>query len=317
MATATPPPAPSADARLLDALRGVHWPARRAVRSGISGSHHSRMRGVSAEFTEYRPYRQGDDPRRLDWKLLARSDRAFIRLAIDRAVLPTSLVVDASASMAFPPDAADRDKWAQARRIALGLAAVARADGDPIGLMVAGGSAAGEGAALRTLAPRSRRGVLAEIARVLGGTRAGGSAALAAALAEARTIQRLVVLTDFLGDADGLLRVAREHVVGGGEVYAVHIIADQELDPPRRPVTAVDPEDRSVRRALTEDTRDEYRARLGAWCDAIALAWRAAGAHYALVPTGEAADRAVRRITGGNREARSGGAEASGPGAGR
>ncbi|HEU4565419.1 MAG TPA: DUF58 domain-containing protein, partial [Gemmatimonadaceae bacterium] len=55
---------------LLDALRGVRWPARRPVRGTTTGAHASRMVGVSPEFTEYRPYRQGDDPRRLDWKLL-------------------------------------------------------------------------------------------------------------------------------------------------------------------------------------------------------------------------------------------------------
>src|SRR4051812_43779474 len=87
---------------LLDAVRGVHWPSRRAVRAGGAGMHHSKMRGTSAEFTEYRLYRQGDDPRRIDWRLLGRSDRAYIRLATDRAVLPTTIVLDTSASMGFP-----------------------------------------------------------------------------------------------------------------------------------------------------------------------------------------------------------------------
>jgi len=80
---------------LLDAVRGVHWQARRAVTGALAGTHHSKQRGTSAEFTEYRFYRQGDDPRRIDWRLLARSDRAYIRLATDRAILPTMIVLDA------------------------------------------------------------------------------------------------------------------------------------------------------------------------------------------------------------------------------
>src|SRR5687768_18613293 len=119
---------------LLDALRGVTWPARRAARGSTSGTHRSRLRGVSPEFTEYRPYRQGDDPRRLDWKLLARSDRAYIRLADDHSVLATTIVVDASASMAFPT--ATLGKWRTACALAVGLAAVAHAGGDPVGLIV-------------------------------------------------------------------------------------------------------------------------------------------------------------------------------------
>src|SRR4051795_11963883 len=145
---------------LLDAVRGVHWQARRAVTGAIAGTHHSKQRGTSAEFTEYRLYRQGDDPRRIDWRLLARSDRAYIRLATDRAVLPTTIVLDASASMAFP--IATREKWRRAQEIAVGLAAVIHADGDPVGIAVAddiGG--------MRVVPPRTRRGVVGEIARVV------------------------------------------------------------------------------------------------------------------------------------------------------
>src|SRR5512147_1874098 len=119
---------------LLDAVRGVHWQARRTSGNAAAGTHQSKQRGTSAEFTEYRLYRQGDDPRRLDWRLLARSDRAYIRLATDRAVLPTSIVLDASASMAFP--VATRAKWQRAREIAIGLSAIVHADGDPVGVAV-------------------------------------------------------------------------------------------------------------------------------------------------------------------------------------
>jgi uncharacterized protein (DUF58 family) len=61
---------------LLDGVRGVHWTSRRAVPSGPAGTHQSRMRGTSAEFTEYRLYLQWEDPRVLEWRLHARSDRA-------------------------------------------------------------------------------------------------------------------------------------------------------------------------------------------------------------------------------------------------
>ena len=112
-------------ATLLDAVRGIRWPARTAVRGGIPGSHTSRLRGISAEFTEYRPYRQGDDTRRIDWKLFARSDRAYIRLSNDRAILPTMIVLDASASMAFP--VATNGKWMLSRRSSESRSAPSRA----------------------------------------------------------------------------------------------------------------------------------------------------------------------------------------------
>src|SRR6476646_9954255 len=122
-------------AALLDAVRGIRWPARAVVRGGIPGAHTSRLRGISAEFTEYRPYRQGDETRRVDWKLFARSDRAYIRLSNDRAILPTMIVLDASASMAFP--VATLGKWKLAAQLGVALGAVARNSGDPVGLVVA------------------------------------------------------------------------------------------------------------------------------------------------------------------------------------
>src|SRR5437899_10362725 len=112
---------------LLDAVRGVRWPAVRRVAGATLGAHPSRLRGNSSEFSEFRPYRQGDDPRRVDWRLLARSDRAFVRLTTDRATFSTSMIVDASASMAFPSPALD--KWRLARELAVGLASVAHGEG--------------------------------------------------------------------------------------------------------------------------------------------------------------------------------------------
>src|SRR5258708_18011859 len=114
---------------LLDAVRGVRWRAARRVTGATLGAHLSHLRGNSSEFSEFRPYRQGDDPRRLDWRLLARSDRAYVRLTTDRATFSTTVIVDASASMAFPQPA--RDKWRLARELVVGLASVAHGEGDP------------------------------------------------------------------------------------------------------------------------------------------------------------------------------------------
>jgi uncharacterized protein (DUF58 family) len=273
---------------LLDAVRGVHWPARRAVASPMPGAHHSKLRGTSAEFTEYRLYRQGDDPRRLDWRLLARSDRAYIRLATDRAVLPTTIVVDASASMAFP--AVTLAKWHHAQEMAIGLAAVAHADGDPVGLVVGGWRDTP-----LVVAPRTRRSVVAELARALDAVTPGGSAPLARAVAGMRT-PRLAIITDLLGDGEELLSVARMHVVAHGEVHLVHVVASEELDPPRRPLLALDPERHGLQRMLIEPTRAAYETQFAQWRTEMADTWRAAGAAYSEVVTTEPAAHAVRRI---------------------
>ena len=274
---------------MLDALRGVTWPARRTARGGAAGTHRSQLRGLSAEFTEYRPYRQGDDPRRLDWKLLARTDRAFLRITNDRTTLGTLIVVDASASMAFPEGA--RDKWVQGCRIAVGLAAVAHAAGDPVGVLVPS-----EGA-LRMFLPRTRRGVPGEVARLLDGILPSGAAPLAPSLALVRRASRLVLITDFLGDADALLRAARELVVAGTDVHAVHVVAAEEAEPTAAAILATDPEAPELQRPLAEASIDEYRRGFAAFRREVARSWREAGARYTEVLTVEPAPRAIRRIT--------------------
>ncbi len=275
---------------LLDAVRGVHWPARRLVTSAATGAHASRRRGTSAEFSEYRAYRQGDDPRRLDWRLLARSDRAWVRLATDRTTLATTILLDASASMAFP--VTTRAKWRQAQNVAVGLAAVAHGDGDPVGIVAPDDRTAG---GARVLPPRTRRGVVSEIAHVVDDADPDGIDPLAPMLAGIRS-RRIAIITDLLGDADALLAAAHVHVASGGELTLVHVVARDELEPPRRTLLAADPENPAIQRLLIEGARREYERRFSEWRAIEARRWRSAGAVYALVVDDEPTAHAVRRI---------------------
>jgi uncharacterized protein (DUF58 family) len=278
-------------AALLDAVRGIRWPARSMVRGGIPGVHTSRVWGSSAEFSEYRPYRQGDDLRRIDWKLFARSDRAYIRLSNDRSILPTMIVVDASASMAFP--VTTNGKWRLATQVGVGLASVARNGGDPVGLALAGGQKQ------ELISPRTRRTVIHEITRALGATRPSGNAPLAPSISiAAQSAGRLVIISDFLGDAAEILSAASRLVAAGREVHAVHIVAGEEIDPPRDATIVTDPEAPAVRRALIGETRDAYIAAYAAWRDGVAHEFSDAGVGYTMVIVGaEAPDHLIRRLT--------------------
>jgi uncharacterized protein (DUF58 family) len=276
---------------LLESLRGVQWPARGLVPGTMTGAHRARARGVSSEFTEYRAYRQGDDPRRLDWRLLARSDRAYVRLSTEHAQLRTMLVADASASMAFPVDT--HEKWMHCCRLVVGLAGIAHGEGDPVGCVVA----ASDGHV--RAAPRSRRGVVGEIARLVDSVEPGGMRDVAPAIVAETSCPRIVVLSDLLGDLDAVIPAVRRHIAVGGEVHVVHIVAREELDPPRGAITAADPENARVRRPLVEAAREQYLAGFARWRRETADRMRATGATYLETVAGEAPDRVVRRIAKG------------------
>ncbi len=277
-------------AALLDSVRGIRWPARSAVRGGIPGAHTSRMRGSSAEFTEYRPYRQGDDLRRIDWKLFARSDRAYIRLSNDRAILPTTIVLDASASMAFPLPSLG--KWSLAAQAAIGLAAVARNSADPVGLVIARASE------IVQIPPRTRQSVINEMVRAISETNPSGDHPITPAIdAAARMSGRIVLITDFLGDGEDLLASASRAVVAGKEIHALHVLAPEEIDPPRETVLVSDPERTDIRRPLTREARDSYLAAFSAWRERTAHDWSESGVLYSVAIVGdEAPDHLVRRI---------------------
>ena len=274
---------------LLDAVRGLRWHARRASRIAVPGIHPSRVRGTSAEFTEYRAYRQGDDLRRIDWKLFARSDRAQVRISEERAVTPTFVVLDASASMAFPDGAGS--KWVLAQQLAVALVSIAHGGGDPAGLAVAGLPRA-------TIRPRTRRGVVSDTIRILHDVKVAGSNPLGpAVVAAGRVAARIVILSDFLGDLDDTIRAARQLIAAGCDVYALHVIAAEEMEPPDAISVVTDPESAEVRRPLTRETRDGYLRAFSEWRAATATSWRASGAAYRVVVAGrEPVSHSVRRI---------------------
>ncbi len=283
---------------LLDALRGVRWPARRAVSAALPGAHRSRQRGTSGEFTEYRLYRQGDDPKQLDWKLLGRSDRAFVRLTDDRALVSTWLVVDGSLSMAFPDErtalpGAPPNKWRTARSLAIGLGAVANASSDPVGVL----TVSGEGTT--HISARTRRGTIGEIARALDALRCGGSAPLAPLLTMTPMTARIVVISDLLGDLDALIRTAAQRTAAGAIVECVHVVAAEEISLPSGAYLARDPEQPDVERVLEHRAIATYRERFAAFRADAARRWRAAGAGYTEVRTDAPLPRRVRQIVSG------------------
>lgn len=274
---------------LLDSVRGLRWRARRASRIAVPGIHQSRVRGTSAEFTEYRPYRQGDDLRRIDWKLFARSDRAHVRISEERAVTPTNVVLDASASMGFPDGAGS--KWTIARQLAVALTSVAHSGGDPTGIMVAGHPRA-------TIQPRTRRGIVDEVIRSLHGVTARGCDAVApTVITAARASARIAIVSDFLGDLDDTIRAARELIASGRDVYALHVVAAAEMSPPASVSAVTDPENAELRRWISGDTRGGYLRAFGEWRETTAARWLASGAAYRLVVVGaEPMSHSIRRI---------------------
>ena len=90
---------PVLDPRLLAATRGLTLAARRLAAGVLPGLHASRQAGMAREFSQYRAYQPGDDPRHVDWKLFARSDRYYVRESEIETAVTVRILLDATASM--------------------------------------------------------------------------------------------------------------------------------------------------------------------------------------------------------------------------
>jgi len=101
MVATTTAPAQGLDPQALFAIKDLELRARVVVEGLWSGLHRSPYAGFSVEFTEYRQYAPGDDLRFLDWKLLARSDRHYVKKFEDETNVRCLILVDTSRSMLF------------------------------------------------------------------------------------------------------------------------------------------------------------------------------------------------------------------------
>ena len=137
----------------------------RHVLAGLGhGIHAGRERGAGVEFSEYRAYAPGDEWRRVDWKLLARADRYYVREAERDSHVAVWLWLDATASMAEPSrEIPNVDKLRFARTVLACIAAVAQRQGDAFGLVVCTNGRTEFTPASR--GPRQLQRVLAQLSR--------------------------------------------------------------------------------------------------------------------------------------------------------
>jgi uncharacterized protein (DUF58 family) len=122
--------------RTLAAVRDLELAARLLVDGLLLGRHGSHRAGAGLEFSQYRSYQPGDDPRRVDWKLLARSDRYFVREAETETSITVRLLLDATGSMGHTESG--YSKFDHARFLLAALALLAHRQGDAFGLYVVG-----------------------------------------------------------------------------------------------------------------------------------------------------------------------------------
>ena len=106
-------------------LRALELTIARRVEGLLAGDYRSAFAGVGTELHQVRPYEAGDDVRRIDWNVTARTNQTHVRVELAERVLVTWLVYDASASMAFGTAERRKADVAEGVALAVGLTATA------------------------------------------------------------------------------------------------------------------------------------------------------------------------------------------------
>lgn len=261
------PGASRIDPQALMAIRNLELRARVVVEGFWSGLHRSPYHGFSVEFTEYRQYAPGDDPRSVDWRVYARSDRFFIKKFEDETNLRCHLLADLSGSMGYGSCGYSKARYAATLAATLGY--FLDLQGDAVGVLTF------DEGVREYLPPRHRPGHLRQLMLALDAPTRGRTTDLCVPLERIADIVRkrglMVVLSDFLAPIDRLRRALLALIACGHEVTLFQI-----LDPAEIELGLAGPvvlEDVETGRTLFVDparARAEYRRRLEAHCELLA-----------------------------------------------
>ena len=246
--------------------------SRKVLLGKLKGERRSKRRGQSVEFADYRNYVVGDDLRRIDWNLFARLDKFFLRLFMEEEDLSVSVLVDATASMAF----GEPEKLHYAKQVAASLGYIGLANHNRVSVYSFTDTLDG-----RLEGMRGRRPVplmLDFIAKIGTDAKAKKTGDLAAALKSFALSSRggkglVVVVSDFLdkGELKSALRYLPPDRFDG---YLLHLLSPQEIDPEKAGVVGdvrlVDLEDSQMEEvSVSGALLERYRATLKAFCQHV------------------------------------------------
>jgi len=272
--------------------------ARAVVEGVLTGLHKSPYKGQSVEFLQHREYVRGDDLRRVDWKVWGRQDRLYVKEFEEETNLRLALVVDGSSSMDYRSAAAGRErmsKYDYAATLAASLAWLALSHGDAAGCVLFDEQ-------VRASVPaRTRRSQLTGICDILEAPRQGTRTSFQPVLRSlAETLPprgMVVIVSDLLGDRDGLFRGLQVLKRRGHDLVVLHVLDDDEIEFPFDGPTRF--EGLELPEHVTcnpRGLRDGYLEALEAFLTEVRRRSAAAAADYTLIRTGEPVDGALVRF---------------------
>jgi uncharacterized protein (DUF58 family) len=281
------------DPAVLAGLKNLQLVAKIVVDGFLQGVHPSRKAGAGIEFSQHRSYQAGDDLRRVDWKMYARSDRFYIRESEVERSVTVRLVLDASASMAH--QYGTLSKFDYARFLVASLGYLADRQGDDLGF-----HAVRDGQVLTLPVRRNQHKVL-RLLRTLEQLAPAGAwpdaEQLQARLAATRRRELVVLVSDLHERADEIRSVMETLRSLQHEVVVFHLMSRDELDFTYEGVlTFEDLETGQTVEGSAERLRAPYLRNLRRSLEYLRNGLHEKGIAYELLPTDQPLDHALKRF---------------------
>jgi len=278
------------DPEVLARIAGLTLRARHVVEGSISGLHRSPFHGFNVEFAEYREYSPGDDLRRLDWRVLGRTDRHYVKLFEEESNLRATLVVDASASMRY--GSGPLTKFDYAATIAAALAALLVGQRDPVGLALF------DNQSRKIIPPAATQAQLARIIGELEEAKPDRETDLGPVLCtlSEQVKQRglVIVISDLLTDLDSFYDGLARLQYRGHEILILHVLDRDEIELPFNDLIVFrDIEGTEELFAEPWAFRKAYGAAMETFISGVRDACGARGVDYRLMRTDEELARAL------------------------
>lgn len=214
------------DPRVLASVTSLEILARTVVEGFISGLHRSPFTGFSTEFAEYRQYMPGDDLRYLDWKLLGRTDRYYIKKYRADTNTQFHILVDASGSMRYASGGVS--KFQYAKMLAASLAYLVNRQNDAVGLMAFDSS-------VRVEVPAQNRSgqmrtILGNLEQLTPGTETRLSQILHEAADRITKRSVVIIISDFYDEVESLIEALQHLSFKGNNVIAFQVLDRNEIE---------------------------------------------------------------------------------------
>ena len=278
------------DRRAVGRISRMELRARKAMEGYYTGIHKSPYHGLNVEFAEYREYVPGDDLRYLDWRVVARSDRYFIKQFDAETNLNCYLLLDCSGSMDFGTAGMTRLDYAASAAAALALLMLRQ--GDHVGLVCF------DSAVRQFIPPRGNARHFHAILETLESVAPGKDTDLPAVLHEiAEQVRRrsmVIIFSDFFDNVEEILNGLQHFRHRRHEVIAFHLVDDAEIDFPYDRVTLFEGMERGEE--LIVDPRvvaEGYRQRFGEFLSRIKRGCTEKDIDYELMRLSQPFDRAL------------------------